>query len=146
MNFIAKTFDKLTTNELYEILKARAEIFVVEQNITYQDMDDVDYQSLHCFFEEDGKVVAYLRAFFKDESEKIVKIGRVLTVEHGKGLGRKLLEESMPEIIRFFEPERIVIDAQKYAVPFYEKFGFSVTSDDFLEAGIIHQAMEYAEL
>lgn len=143
MKFIAKTFDELTTKELYEILKARAEIFVVEQNIKYVDMDDVDYKSFHCFLENDGKVSAYLRAFFKDENERIVKIGRVLTIEHGKGVGRKLLEESMPEIIRFFKPDKIVIDAQKHAVPFYEKFGFSVTSDDFLEEGIIHQAMEY---
>ena len=56
MRFIAKTFDELTTKELYEILKARAEIFVVEQNIKYVDMDDVDYKSFHCFLENDGKV------------------------------------------------------------------------------------------
>ena len=143
MKFIAKTFDELTTNELYEILKARAEIFVVEQNINYQDMDDVDYIALHCFLEENGKVVAYMRAFLKDEKAKIVKVGRVLTMEHGKGTGRKLLEQSMPEIIRFFEATKIVIDAQKHAVPFYEKCGFSVTSDDFLEEGIVHQKMEF---
>lgn len=143
MRFIAKTFDELTTNELYEILKARGEIFVVEQNINYQDMDGVDYKALHCFIENDGKVSAYLRAFLKDENERIVKIGRVLTIEHGKGVGRKLLEESLPEIIRFFEGAKIVIDAQKHAVPFYEKFGFSVTSGNFLEEGIVHQAMEY---
>ena len=85
MNLVTKFFDELTTLELYEILKARAEIFVVEQNCIYQDLDDKDYNSLHVFYEVDGKVTAYLRAFIKEEG--VVQIGRVLTVEHGTGLG-----------------------------------------------------------
>ena len=62
----SKFFDELSTGELYEILKARAEIFVVEQNCVYQDLDDLDYRSLHVFCQEDGIVTAYLRAFFND--------------------------------------------------------------------------------
>ena len=89
MNIEAKFFSELTTRELYEILKARAEIFVVEQNCVYQDLDDKDYESLHVFYEEDGKVAAYLRAFYRDDG--IVQIGRVLTLQHGTGLGGKML-------------------------------------------------------
>ena len=62
MEFFAKTFDELTTKELYEILKSRSQIFTIEQNIHCQDMDDIDYNSLHCYIMDDNKVVAYLRS------------------------------------------------------------------------------------
>ena len=78
MTLNTKYFHQLTTTELYEILKARAEIFVVEQNCIYQDLDDIDYRSLHIFYETEGKVIAYLRAFEKDSATGTVQIGRVL--------------------------------------------------------------------
>ncbi len=140
MNLIVKKFNELTTTELYEILKARAEIFIVEQNINYQDMDDIDYDSLHCFFMEDNKVIAYLRAFYIEEN--VVKIGRVLTLRHGNGTGRALLEQSLSVIRDRMNCKKICMNAQKHAVGFYEKFGFKVTSGDFLEEGVIHNAME----
>ena len=140
MNLIAKQFNELTTTELYEILKARSEIFIIEQNIHCQDMDDVDYDSLHCFFVEDHKVIAYLRAFY--EKDNIVKIGRVLTLKHGNGAGKELLEQSLIVIKEKMKCSKICMDAQKYAVGFYEKFGFKVTSEDFLEEGIVHNTME----
>lgn len=79
MKAISKYFTELTTTELYEILKARAEIFVVEQNCIYQDLDDIDYRSLHIFYEDNDKVIAYLRAFEKDSDAKTIQIGRVLS-------------------------------------------------------------------
>ena len=91
MKLIAKRFEELTSKELYEILKARAEIFIMEQNIHYQDMDNIDYDSLHCFFMEHDKVIAYLRAFYQKGNKDIVKIGRVLTIKHGKGIGKDLM-------------------------------------------------------
>ena len=140
MNLIAKHFNELTTTELYEILKARSEIFIMEQNILYQDMDDVDYDSLHCFFVEDNKVIAYLRAFYKEDN--VVKLGRVLTLKHGNGIGKDLLEQSLIAIKEKIKCKKICMDAQKYAVGFYEKFGFKVTSEDFLEEGVVHNTME----
>jgi len=140
VNLIAKKFDELTNKELYEILKARSEIFVMEQNINYQDMDNIDYDSLHCFFMKDDKVIAYLRGFYKEEG--IVKVGRVLTLKHGNGIGKDLLEQSIIAIKEKMRCKKIIIDAQKHAVGFYEKFGFITTSDDFLEEGIVHQVME----
>ena len=142
MNITAKKFDELTITELYEILKARAEIFIMEQNINYQDMDDIDYKSVHCFIQEGNKVIAYLRAFYKSEDRSVVKIGRVLTLEHGKGVGRVLLEESIKAIKEKMQCNQIYIEAQKHAIGFYEKFGFVTTSGEFLEEGIIHVAME----
>ena len=145
MRFVAKKFDELSTSELYEILKARAEIFVMEQQILYLDMDDIDYRSLHCFIEENGKVIAYLRAFYDTEKQEKVHIGRVLTVEHGKGHGKALLEESLPVIKAVMRCNRICMDAQTHAIKFYEKFGFKVTSEEFWEEGILHVAMESEE-
>lgn len=142
MELKIKKFNELTTKELYEILKSRAEIFIVEQNINYQDLDDIDYKSLHFFFEEDNRIIAYLRAFYKDNNKDVVKIGRVLTLKHGIGLGKKLFENSLIEIKQQMKPKKITMDAQKYATGFYEKFGFKIKSDEFIEEGIMHVIME----
>ena len=105
-------------------------------------MDDVDYDSLHCFFMEDDRVIAYLRAFYQNEDKTIVKIGRVLTLKHGKGIGNDLMIQSLQTIKEKLKCEKILIDAQKHAVGFYEKFGFKTISDDFLEEEILHVVME----
>lgn len=139
MNVTAKFFNELTTKELYEILKARAEIFVVEQNCVYQDLDGKDYESLHVFYEENGKVAAYLRAFYRDNN--VVQIGRVLTLQHGTGLGGKLLKEGIAHIKEKMNPGQLYIEAQCYATGYYEREGFEVCSDEFLEDGIPHVQM-----
>ena len=142
MEFIAKTFDELSTVELYEIARARTEIFLMEQRIVCRDLDGVDYKSLHCFFYEGDKVVAYLRAFKNDERENEAVIGRVLSMTHGIGLGKALMKKSIPEIKKHFSPKRITLHSQKLANGFYEKLGFSVCSDEFLEEGVVHVEME----
>lgn len=142
MKLITKQFNELTTKELYQILKSRAAIFIMEQNINYQDLDDIDYKSIHCFYKENDKVIAYLRAFYKDDNKDIVKIGRVLTLKHNQGLGRKLLTDSLPKIIKIMKPKKLTMDAQKYAIGFYQKFGFQVVSDEFSEEEILHVIME----
>ena len=142
MDFFAKNFDELNTKELYEILKARAGIFLMEQNIHYQDMDGIDYRSLHCFLADNGKICAYLRAFYEDESCGVVKIGRVLTLQHGNGTGKELMSNSIQAIQQRMNCKEICMDAQKHAVGFYKKFGFKEVSDDFLEEGIVHVKME----
>lgn len=139
MNIIVKFFHELTLKELYEILKARTAIFVVEQNCIYQDMDGKDYRSLHIFCEEEGEVSAYLRAFQKDA--ETVQMGRVLTVRHGTGLGGKLLKEGIKHIRKKMYPKRIYIEAQSYATGYYEREGFIVCSDEFMEDGIPHVQM-----
>lgn len=141
MNLVSKHFHELSTKELYEILKSRAEIFVVEQNCIYQDLDDKDYHSLHIFYEENGKIIAYLRAFEKDTATKTVQIGRVLTLIHGIGLGGKLLKDAISIIKEKMNPSSIYIEAQCYATGFYEREGFVVSSDEFLEDGIPHVEM-----
>lgn len=137
--FKTKLFSELTATEIYEILKARSKVFQFEQNIRYLDEDDVDYNSLHCFFEENGQVTAYLRAFLEDEK---IKMGRVLTVTHGQGLGKLLMERGIEAARKRFGSGTIVIDAQKHAEGFYKKLGFVTTSGEFLEEGIVHVKME----
>ncbi len=142
MNYVSKNFDELTTKELYQILKARAEIFVVEQKISYVDMDDIDYVSRHFFLEDEGRVVACLRAYYVDDEKTTMKIGRVLSIKHGIGLGTKLMTEALEEIKRDKLCSKIIISAQKHAVEFYKEFGFETTSAEYLEEGIVHISME----
>ncbi len=142
MVFKHKTFTELTTRELYEILKSRCEVFLLEQKIICQDMDDVDYDSHHFFLEEDGRVIAYLRAYFIDDKKTAMKIGRVISLTHKSGLGRKLFNESLGVIKETLNCKKLIVSAQKQALGFYEKMGFTVTSGEYLEEGIIHLEME----
>ena len=144
MKFIVKQFEELTTTELYEILKLRSEIFVVEQNCVYQDLDDIDYHSLHIFCEENHNVLAYLRIYPKRRETDVVQIGRVVTLKHRTGNGSSLMEKGIQTIKETMNYKKIYIVAQKQAIGFYKKFGFIVTSDEFWEDGIPHVAMELA--
>ena len=143
MDFIVKSFDELSTKELYEILKTRAEIFIVEQDCVYQDLDDKDQGAMHVFcWNDQGRVSGYLSVFMKDEKNTVAQIGRVVTLEHGKGLGGKLLREGVEVAERSFAPNKIYLEAQTYAIGYYAKEGFEVVSDEFLEDGIPHVQME----
>ena len=140
MMFISKRFNELSTAELYEILRARVDVFVVEQNCPYPELDGVDYDSLHIYHEDNGKVMAYMRAYIIEPG--VVRMGRVLTIARGTGLGGKLLKEGIREIREKFSPKCIYIEAQCYAIGFYQREGFVVCSDEFLEDGIPHVKME----
>ncbi len=142
MKFYAKSFDELTNAELYEILKSRCEVFMLEQNIICQDMDDVDYRSLHCFFEDAGRVIAYLRAYVDETDDKAYHIGRVLTLHRGVGHGRTLMQKSM-DLLFAQGVNKISLHAQMQAVGFYKKLGFTIVSEPFLEEGVEHVTMEY---
>ena len=140
MTLKIKYFDELTNRELYEIVRSRIDVFLMEQKIICQDFDCVDYDSLHCFLEEDGRVVAYLRAYRLDD--ETVAIGRVLSLTHKTGLGSRLMRESMPEIKKRFNCKKFSLHAQTQAEGFYKKMGFSTVSDVFMEEGIPHVTME----
>ncbi len=143
MEFIVKHFSELSTNELYEILKTRAEIFVVEQDCVYQDLDDNDQDAMHVFCcNENGRVSGYLRVFIRDAENGVVQIGRVVTLEHGKGIGGQILHKGVEVAIEHFKAKKIYLEAQVYAIGFYAKEGFEVVSDEFMEDGIPHVKME----
>lgn len=140
MNWTIKTFDELTGKEIYEILKSRAEVFVKEQKISYVDPDGVDYRSWHVFGMENGRVAAYLRAF--KDGENTLKIGRVLTLVHGKGTGSQLMKYAISELKAKTNCKKFIMDAQSHAISFYKRLGFIIISEEYLEEGIPHVDME----
>ena len=140
MNWTIKTFDELTNKEIYEILRTRAEVFVKEQKISYVDPDGVDYKSWHVFAMDNDRVCAYLRAF--KDSEDTIKIGRVLTLVHGKGTGTQLMKYAISELKAKTSCRKIIMDAQSHAISFYQRLGFTITSEEYLEEGIPHVDME----
>lgn len=136
--YIYKRFDQLTTRELYEIVRSRTEIFLLEQRIICQDFDGIDYDALHCFITEGDRVVAYLRAYSSADG---IHIGRVLSLRHGEGLGRELMERSLPIIKEYYGDLPILLHAQTHAEGFYKKLGFTTVSERFMEEGIPHVEM-----
>ena len=96
MTVLVKTFDELSTRELYELLRLRSKVFVEEQLCPYQDLDGLDYESIHLFsMRPDGSVSAYARLHWKDADSGTVRLGRVVNDERGVGLGMKLLTSAI---------------------------------------------------
>ena len=142
MNLYIKHFNELTTMELYRILRARAEIFVVEQDCVYQDLDNKDLNAWHVWFEDDDGVAAYCRVLDKGVSyEGEGSIGRVITVKRGTGLGYKVMMEGIRVAEEKFGQTSLRISAQEYAQGFYEKCGFVRVSEPYLEDDIPHVQM-----
>lgn len=142
MNLYIKHFNELTTMELYKILRARAEIFVVEQDCPYQDLDNKDLNAWHVWFEDEDGVAAYCRVLDKGVSyEGEGSIGRVITVKRGTGLGYKVMMEGIRVAEEKFGQTSLRISAQQYAQGFYEKCGFVRVSEPYLEDDIPHVQM-----
>ena len=142
MEFTVKKYNELTTDELYELLKLRCAVFVVEQNCAYQDIDGKDKDSYHVFAKAaDGSIKACLRFFEKDSDTAYM--GRVITVERGTGMGAKLLKAGIAAVKEHTDKKQIYLEAQSYAVGFYEKAGFAVIGEEFDEDGILHKPMMY---
>ncbi|WPO80049.1 GNAT family N-acetyltransferase [Flavobacterium sp. KACC 22761] len=138
-----KPFEALTVNELYDLLKLRSEIFVVEQNCVYLDLDGKDKKALHLMGELDGKIVAYSRLFDAGISFDNASIGRV-TVDanyRDKKFGHDLMRKAIAEIKSNFDRDKITIGAQLYLKKFYESHGFVQTSEMYLEDDIEHIEM-----
>jgi len=124
-----KHFDELTKEELYNILQARESVFVVEQNCPYQEIDGKDLNAYHFWIDnEDGKILSYLR-FFQRDGDTVV-IGRVT-----------LLLEAVSQIQKKYDVSKIHLEAQVYAKGLYEKAGFTVCGEEFLDDGIPHVPM-----
>lgn len=140
-----KTFEEFTVPELYNVLKARINVFVVEQNCPYPDLDDYDQKAVHIWAEQDGEVLANCRIFDKGIKYPEASIGRVLTTEkaRGKNLGKQLIAYAMETIEARFRTDEIRISAQDYLLKFYGEFGFEDTGKKYLEDDIPHTEMLY---
>lgn len=147
MKFEFKVFSELSLIELYDILMLRAEIFVVEQNCVYNDLDDFDKDAVHQFLVKDGKIIAYSRLLNPGTRFPDFSIGRVVVHSSVRGTGLGI--EMMKAAIYYLENERgatkIKISAQKYLRKFYENLGFKVVTEEYAEDGIPHFGMLYSK-
>lgn len=142
---IIKKFQELSNLEVYKILRIRSEVFVVEQECVYQDIDNKDLDAYHCFIEDDQKeIIAYVRLLKRGVSYPDgCSIGRVLVnlSYRRKGYASRLMNTVIDFAIDEFKEDRIVISAQRYLIDFYASFGFIPTGEGYLEDGIPHIKM-----
>ncbi|MGS2738877.1 GNAT family N-acetyltransferase [Sinomicrobium sp. M5D2P17] len=143
LSISVKYFNELTLQELYDILQLRSEVFVVEQDCVYQDMDGKDKKALHLIGKKADKIVAYTRLFPGGVYFEEASIGRVVVSksERQYGYGHDVMKASITAVKNHFKENKIKISAQEYLVRFYEKHGFVKTGEGYLEDGIPHIAM-----
>ena len=144
MHITVKKFPELTVEELYEILRLRSEVFVVEQDSVYQDLDDKDQKATHFFVKDEEEVVAVLRVLEKGEYfSDAVTIGRVVVKEvfRKEGLAGRLLKEAISFVWEELKEADIKIAAQSRLIPFYRKYGFTPVSEEYILDTILHTDM-----
>ncbi len=146
ISFKLKSFQDLTVQELYSILKLRFDVFVIEQQCFYNEFDNKDQQAYHLFFEDEALyIAAYLRYY--PTSNNNLHLGRVVVApDHRKTkLGRKLMDVALKQIASSFPKyNQIQIEAQYYLLDFYKSLGFKTTSNVYDDEGILHIKMEMA--
>lgn len=138
MQSIIKTFDDLTNRELYEILRLRVDVFVVEQACPYPEIDGKDLDAIHIYLENEGQILAYARVYKEDGQ---IHLGRVIAKERRKGHGSLILKEAIRAAKEKYQAKKIIIEAQTYAKKLYKKVGFVEDSEPFLLDGIEHIKM-----
>lgn len=145
MEYTIKTFEELNTKELYSILRLRSEIFVVEQNCVYQDLDNKDISAYHLMAIDNDEIVAYLRVLPKGVSYKELSIGRFVVRKdyRRKNLGLELLNKALRFIEEELKEKEVRISAQVYVKELYKKAGFVEASEEYLEDDIPHVEMLY---
>lgn len=145
MTLHKKTFQELTTAELYELLRIRSDVFVVEQNCPYQDLDYDDQAAIHLWLTDRDRIVALCRVCPAGTHMEEVSIGRVITTVRGKGYGKQIMLAGMEAAREHFGATRIDLEAQEYAKGFYEQVGFRQSSDTFILDDIPHIKMTWEQ-
>jgi len=140
MDFYVKSFEELTTSELYELLRLRSDIFVVEQECIFLDLDNKDKEALHILGIKNNEIIAYSRLFKPGDYYKEASIGRVIVKKEARkyDFGHQLMDFSIKIIEDKFKTKSIKIGAQKYLKNFYESHGFNQIGEEYVEDGIIH--------
>ena len=143
LHVLIKSFNELSTKELYAILQLRAEVFVVEQNCVYQDIDGKDEKALHVIGLKNNKIVAYTRIFKAGDYFDKASIGRVVVAKNERkyGFGHVIFEYSVEAVKEHFKETSIKISAQLYLKKFYESHGFFQIGEGYLEDDIPHISM-----
>ena len=144
MEIVVKHFNDLTVDELYEICKIRAEIFILEQCIYVQDLDDIDKSVYHMYLKDEGGMQAYVRIIPRGKVYEGASIGRVVSRKRHCGYGTAIMKEAISFVEKVFGDSRIDISAQVQARQFYDLLGFVQTSDVYDECGVphIHMVLE----
>lgn len=140
-----KSFDELTTEELFQIYYMRTSIFVVEQNRIFQEVDENDLKAIHIFKMEDNKVVAYARVFERNDHVTFGRFG-VAKSARGKGLANELIQHVLEVIKDTFWSKQIKITAQVPVAKFYEKWGFTTEGQPFMFESTPHITMNHDKL
>lgn len=143
LRYEIKHYSVLSKDDLFEIMKLRVAVFVVEQKCPYMEIDEYDRVSYHVCLKDDDRILAYLRVLPPGCTFKDASIGRVIAAERRKGYGTMIVKMGINVAKEKFNCDRIVIEAQTYARSLYEKCGFVQSSDEFLEDGIPHIQMIY---
>lgn len=134
-------FTQLSTRELYQIYKLRVDVFVVEQQCPYHEIDDIDLESYHIYLQDDNsKILSYCRLY---QQNNTYHIGRVISSTRRKGYGAQIMKTALEFAGQTLHADSIIIEAQTYTKNFYEKLGFTQTSEPFDEDGIEHIQMKY---
>lgn len=133
-----KSFEDLTNRELYEILKLRVDVFVVEQECPYPEIDGKDYDAIHIYLENKEEILAYARVYEEDGE---IHLGRVIAKKRRQGFGSLILKEAIKVAEKFYQAKQIHIEAQTYAKNLYKKVGFVEDSEIYLLDGIEHVKM-----
>lgn len=143
MELFIKDFDSLDIYELHDILQLRSEVFVVEQDCVYQDIDGKDHKALHVYGKQDGKIVTYTRCFPPGYYFDQAAIGRVVVhPDYRKNdLGKKIMRASIEAIEDTYQTSNITLSAQTYLGRFYSDLGFQAVGEEYLEDGIPHVKM-----
>lgn len=143
LDISVKTFNQLTLDELYYVLQLRSEVFVVEQDCVYQDVDGKDQNALHIIGKNNNIIIAYTRIFKPGDYFKEASIGRVVVSENMRYLkyGNQIMVASINTIETSFKTSKIKLSAQKYLEKFYTSLGFKTIGESYLEDGIPHIAM-----
>lgn len=142
MKLVIKRFGQLTAKELYQILSLRAETFIVNQQIMYNDLDNVDQVSTHVFYQDTNSVAAYLRIIDAGQSYNSPLIGRVCVSNKGAGIGSKLLHDTLDYLAQESSASKVLVESQLKAQPFYERAGFTqVTSKVLDHFGVLHHVL-----
>ena len=143
MIFIIKRFNELSTHELYAVLQLRAEVFVVEQDCVYQDLDNKDLDAYHVLGVLDTKIVAYARIFKPGDYFLESSIGRIVVKKEFRKFqyGYQLVQNSIQFIENNLQQNTILISAQSYLTKFYNSLGFTQVGEEYLEDGIPHIKM-----
>lgn len=146
MQWFCKKFDELTVDEFHQILKLRIDVFVVEQNCPYYELDGKDKKALHIFAvaeEHPDKIIAYTRIFKPNDYYKEAAFGRVVVHQdfRKQKLGYILIQKTLEAIQQEFNTAIVKISAQTYLKKFYESFGFKQVGKEYLEDDIPHISM-----